>query len=110
MCAELHVNVGASQFHLLLKSSYADRLVPVVVAQVWAGHIELWTHEPLDAIQQRLTAAGRMWNREEASAASGGLRRWREGRTAAAAAQFPETLSTASPHAAPFARAPSPPS
>ena len=72
---QLHVNAGASQFHLLLKSSYIEGVVPVEEAQVWAGHIELWTREPLEAIQQRLSQLypdRSSWNREEASPASGG--------------------------------------
>ena len=69
---QLHVNVGASQFHLLLKSSFASGVQPVSAAQVWAGHMELWSREELEAIQQRLTSLGFSWNREEASPASGG--------------------------------------
>ena len=50
---QLHVNVGVSQFHLLLKRSVA-KMEPVVHAQVWAGHIELWTIEPLRDILSRI--------------------------------------------------------
>ena len=69
---QLHVNVGASQFHLLLQASFAEGIEKVTIPQVWAGHIELWSREPLETIQQRLTEAGRSFTREEASAASGG--------------------------------------
>ena len=69
---QLHVNVGASQFHLLLKSSFASGIQPVSAAQVWAGHMELWSRETLEAIQLRLTSLGCAWNREEASPASAG--------------------------------------
>ena len=66
---QLHVNVGASQFHLLLQASFAEGIEKVTIPQVWAGHIELWSREPLETIQQRLTEAGRSLTREEASAA-----------------------------------------
>ena len=55
---QLHVNVGASQFHLLLQYSYADGVVPVKVAQVWSGHIELWSRESLHAIKERMDKNG----------------------------------------------------
>ena len=69
---QVHVNLGASQFHLLLKSSFADGVQPVTVAQVWAGHMELWSRDPLEDVQKRLTEVGSTWAREEASPASGG--------------------------------------
>ena len=69
---QVHVNLGSSQFHLLLKSSFADGIKPVEKSQVWSGHIELWSRDPLDVIQKRLATVGRTSNREEASAASGG--------------------------------------
>lgn len=51
---QLHVNLGVSQFHLLLQYSAADAIKPVTAAQQWAGEIELWTNEPLDATEKRL--------------------------------------------------------
>ena len=69
---QVHVNLGASQFHLLLKSSFSDGVRQVTKAQVWSGHMELWSREPLDTIQERLSGLGHSWTREEASNASGG--------------------------------------
>ena len=69
---QLHVNVGASQFHLLLKSSFADGILPVTAAQIWSGHMELWSRESLEVIQKRLQAAGCASTYEAASPASGG--------------------------------------
>ena len=51
---QLHVNVGVSQFHLLLKYSAVDAIKPVTAAQVWSGSIELWTKESLDVTESRL--------------------------------------------------------
>ena len=53
---QLHVNLGASQFHLLRKLSVRG-MEPVEEAQVWAGHIELWTVEDLAELQGRLPRA-----------------------------------------------------
>ena len=50
---QLHVNVGCSQFHLLLRGSVLG-MEPIDHAQVWAGHIELWTSEPLERLHARL--------------------------------------------------------
>ena len=47
---QLHVNVGSSQFHLLL--------TPKEGPQLWPGHIELWTSEPLDELHARLQRGG----------------------------------------------------
>jgi len=52
---QLHVNMGATQFHLLRKYGKAEGVTPVTAAQRWAGEIELWTSERLDAIADRLT-------------------------------------------------------
>lgn len=41
----LCANAGASQIHMRIGA----------VAQVWAGHIELWTRESLDTVRARLT-------------------------------------------------------
>lgn len=51
---QLHVNMGVSQFHLLLKYSAIEAIKPVTAAQCWAGEIELWTNEPLVITEQRL--------------------------------------------------------
>ena len=54
---QLHLNVGASQFHLLLHASRAvdpPPPVPVTVAQVWPGVIEMWTTEELATLRARL--------------------------------------------------------
>ena len=53
---QLHVNLGASQFHLLNQLSVRG-MEPVEEAQVWAGHIELWTVENLAELQGRLPRA-----------------------------------------------------
>ena len=53
---QLHVNVGASQFHLPHRLSVRG-MEPVEVAQVWAGHTELWTAEDLAALHSRLPKA-----------------------------------------------------
>ena len=50
---QLHINVGASQFHLLHRLSVRG-MEPVDVGQVWAGHVELWTTEDLAEVQARL--------------------------------------------------------
>lgn len=51
---QLHVNMGVSQFHLLLQYSTVEAIKPVTAAQCWAGEIELWTTEPLGEIEERL--------------------------------------------------------
>ena len=53
---QLHVNVGASQFHLPFKASFKQN-EPVSVPQVWPGSIVLWTSEELQEVQARLGAA-----------------------------------------------------
>ena len=53
---QLHINLGASQFHLLHQLSVRG-MEPVEEAQVWAGHIELWTAEDLARLQERLPGA-----------------------------------------------------
>jgi catechol 2,3-dioxygenase-like lactoylglutathione lyase family enzyme len=55
---QLHVNAGASQFHLLLQYRYVEGPQKVTVPQVWSGHIELWSREQLSAICTRLTRLG----------------------------------------------------
>ena len=50
---QLHINMGASQFHLLHRLSVRG-MEPVDVGQVWAGHVELWTTEDLAEVQARL--------------------------------------------------------
>ena len=49
---QLHINVGASQFHLLHRLSVRG-MEPVDVGQVWAGHVELWTTEDLAEVLER---------------------------------------------------------
>ena len=56
---QLHVNVGASQFHLLTSASRVDVPPPgekVRVPQKWAGVIELLTTEELPAVLARVKA------------------------------------------------------
>ena len=53
---QLHVNLGASQFHLPHRLSVRG-MEPVEVAQVWAGHTELWTVEDLAELHSRLPKA-----------------------------------------------------
>ena len=55
---QLHVNLGASQFHLLLQYNGAEGPSKVTAAQKWSGHIELWTREPVRAVAQRLQKIG----------------------------------------------------
>lgn len=55
---QLHVNLGASQFHLLLQTNGVEGPSPVSAAQVWAGHIELWSREPLHQLFSRLQKIG----------------------------------------------------
>ena len=57
---QLHLNVGASQFHLLLHASRVvdpPPPVPVTVAQVWPGVIEMWTTEELAELRARMPVA-----------------------------------------------------
>lgn len=59
---QLHVNVGLSQFHLLLQYSPAvSAPVPVGASQVWSGTIELATSESLEAIRARVSSLARTW-------------------------------------------------
>lgn len=53
---QLHINVGASQFHLPHRLSVRG-MEPVEAAQVWAGHTELWTVEDLGELHSRLPGA-----------------------------------------------------
>lgn len=50
---QLHVNAGASQFHLPTQLS-VEKAEPVTVPQVWPGVITLWTTEDLWSVQTRL--------------------------------------------------------
>ena len=52
---QLHINLGASQFHLLHRQS-VRRMEPVTVGQVWAGHIVLWSADPLERVVARLSS------------------------------------------------------
>ena len=55
----LLVNVGASQLQLVRQEADATgALVSVDEAQIWAGHVELWTREELDRVSARLKANG----------------------------------------------------
>jgi catechol 2,3-dioxygenase-like lactoylglutathione lyase family enzyme len=61
---QLHVNAGASQFHLPFKSSLKgfDASEAVTVPQLWAGYITLWIScdgdEDLDILTARLKGNG----------------------------------------------------
>lgn len=50
---QLHVNVGASQFHLVHLLS-VQGCEPCEVPQVWRGAISLWTAETLEDVRARV--------------------------------------------------------
>lgn len=54
---QVHVNVGVSQFHLLLHETYRG-CEAVSRAQEWPGHLELLTTEELGVVLSRLRACG----------------------------------------------------
>ena len=54
---QLHINIGASQWHLLHSASRPDATppgVPMRTPQIWPGMLELWTTEPLPKLHMRL--------------------------------------------------------
>lgn len=54
---QLHINIGASQWHLLHSLSRPDATPPgeaVQVPQTWPGFAVLWTTEPLPRMRDRL--------------------------------------------------------
>lgn len=53
---DLKVNAGASQLVLQLQTSYEAEATAVTAAAVLAGHIALWTREPLEEVHARLEA------------------------------------------------------
>ena len=52
---QLHINIGASQWHLLHSLSRPDATPPgkpVITPQLWPGLLELWTTEPLPRLRE----------------------------------------------------------